>query len=157
MTEPRDRVLAVAASSSYNGIDFVEVTAPRKLIVHFLNAVAVADPKLTVAITGGDSVPMVPLQPILASDWDTDAEGRPQLHLTALVDGDFSNYTLTITAPKIDLILNTAVFSFKATCVSDFDCAPPPCGCPPDDVPVPPIDYLSKDFKSFQPALLEFL
>lgn len=68
MTEPRDRVLAVAASSSYNGIDFVEVTAPETLVVHFLNTVKVADP-LTASITGGDSVPTVPLQPIVAADW----------------------------------------------------------------------------------------
>ena len=156
MTEPRDRVLAVAASSNFNGIDFVEVTAPQTLVVHFLNTVAVADP-LTASITGGDSVPTVPLQPIIASDWGTpDAEGRPLLTLTTLVTGDFSNYTLTLTAPNLDLILNTTVFSFKATCPSDFDCAPSPPVCPPDDVPVPPIDYLSRDFQSFQQALLAF-
>src|ERR1700689_3185442 len=109
MTEPRDRVLAVAASSNFNGLDFVEVTAPQTLVVHFLNTVAVADP-LTASITGGDSEPTVPLQPIIASDWGTpDAEGRPLLTLTTLVTGDFSNYTLTLTAPNLDLILNSTV------------------------------------------------
>ena len=156
MTEPKDRILSVTASTTYNGIDFVVVTAPRTLVVHFLNTVAVADPSMTVAITGGDSVPTVAVKPIVAADWTADAEGRPLLTLTALTDGDFSNYTLTITAPKLDLILDTTVFSFKATCPSDFDCAPPPTECPPNDVPVPPIDYLSRDFQSIQQALLAF-
>jgi hypothetical protein len=156
MTEPRDRVLAVTASGSYNGIDFVEVAPPRTLVVHFLNQVAVADPSITAAVTGGDSVPTVALQPITASDWSTDAEGRPLLTLTALADGDFSNYTLAITAPKLDLILDSTVFSFKAGCPSEFDCAPTPAACPPSQVTVPPIDYLSRDFQSFQQALLAF-
>jgi hypothetical protein len=156
MSEPRDRVLAVAASSSYNGIDFVEVAAPRTLVVHFLNQVRVADPSITTAISGGDSVPTVALQPITVSDWSTDAEGRPLLTLTALADGDFSNYTLTVTAPKLDLILDSTVFSFKANCPSEFDCAPAQAVCPPSQVTVPPIDYLSRDFQSFQQALLAF-
>lgn len=156
--EPKDRVLAVTASNSYNGIDFVEVTPPRTLIVHFLNTVVVEDQSMTATITGGDSVPTVALQlPITHANWLTkDADGRPLLTLTALADGDFSNYTLTLTAPKLDLILNRTVFSFKAACPSDFDCAPAPVVCPPDAVPVPPIDYLSRDFQSFQQALLAF-
>ena len=162
MTEPRDRVLAVANSTTYNGIDFVEVKTPSTpaahptLVVHFLNAVAVADPSLRVAITGGDSVPTVKVGPIPATPWPTDPEGRPLLTLSAQSDGDFSNYTLTITAPTLDLILSTTTFSFKANCPSEFDCAPHVCDCPPSDVPVPPIDYLARDFQSFQQALLAF-
>jgi hypothetical protein len=156
MTEPRDRVLAVAASNTFNGIDFVEVTTPRTLLVHFLNTVIIADPSMTAAITGGDSVPTIALQPITTADWSTDAESRPLLQLTALADGDFSNYTLTLTAPNLDLILDSTVFSFKATCPSDFDCAPAPVVCPAPDVIPPPIDYLSRDFESFQQALLAF-
>src|SRR3974390_1105300 len=151
MAEPKDRVRALIASTSFNGIDFVEVAAPRTLRVHFLNKVTVADPAITATIDGGDSVPTVPLRPINnATDWSTDAEGRPLLTLTTLTDGDFSFYRLTITAPALDLILNSTRFSFKATCPSDFDCAPAPPVCPPDDTPVPPIDYLAKDFLSFR-------
>jgi hypothetical protein len=156
MTEPRDRVLAVVASTTFNGIDFVEVVPPRTLVVHFLNAVSIEEPSMTATITGGDSVPTVALPPITTADWSTDAEGRPLLTLTALAAGDFSNYTLTLTAPKLDLILDTTVFSFRATCPSDFDCTPPPIACPPAPVKVPPIDYLSRDFQSFQQALLAF-
>jgi hypothetical protein len=156
MSGTKDRALAIIASTTYNGIDFVEVAAPRTLIVHFLNKVAVTDPTLTAAITGGDSIPTIPLAPITAADWTTDPQSRPLLTLTALADGDFSNYTLTISAPALDLILDKSTFSFKATCPSDFDCAPITCDCPPDDVPVPPIDYLARDFQSFQQALLAF-
>ena len=157
MTEPRDRVLAIAASTTVNGIDFVEVAAPRTLVVHFLSAVAVADPSIAATITGGDSVPTVAVAKIdNAADWSSDAESRPLLTLHALADGDFSEYRLTITAPALDIILNSTTFSFKATCPSDFDCASPPHQCPPDDTDVPPIDYLAKDYQSFRQALLEF-
>ncbi|HEY1880022.1 MAG TPA: hypothetical protein VGG68_08830 [Caulobacteraceae bacterium] len=156
LSEPRDRILQVATSTSYNGVDFVEVTATRTLVVHFLNTVAVADPSLTAQITGGDSVPSVPLAPVTAADWSSDAEGRPLLSLTALVDGDFSDYRLTITAPKLDLILDSTEFSFKATCPSPFDCAPGPLDCLPPNIQPPPIDYLSRDFQSFRAALLAY-
>jgi len=156
MAEPKDRVLAVIGSTTFNGIDFVEVVAPQTLHVHFLNKVALSGSTVTAAITGGDSVPTVPLAPITAASWSTDTEGRPLLALTALTAGDFSLYTLTLTAPALDLILNASQFSFKATCPSDFDCAPAPNTCPPDTTPVPPIDYLAKDFLSFRQALTEF-
>jgi hypothetical protein len=111
---------------------------------------------MAVAIIGGDSIPTVPVAPIKAADWSTDAEGRPLLTLTALTDGDFSDYVLTITAPKLDLILDTATFSFKATCPSPFDCAPEPCDCPASPIQPPPIDYLARDFESIRQALLAY-
>ncbi|HET7882129.1 MAG TPA: hypothetical protein VFL55_14675, partial [Acetobacteraceae bacterium] len=157
MSEPRDRVRAVIASTSNNGIDFVEVVAPRTLRVHFLNKVAIADPSIAARIDGGDRVPAVPLLPINnATDWSSDAEGRPLLTLTAKIDGDFSNYRLTITAPRLDIFLDSSIFSFKATCPSDFDCAPGTTACPADDTPVPRIDYLAKDFLSFRQALTDY-
>jgi hypothetical protein len=159
MASPRDRIAALIASSLYNGVDFVAVDAvdPRHLTVHFLNAVAVADPALTATITGGDSVPVVPVAPINpAVDWGADAEGRPLLSLRALTDGDFSDYTLTLSgSPSLDLMFSSSLFSFKANCPSDFDCAPAAPDCPPDDIPIPPIDYLAKDFLSFRQALLD--
>ena len=157
LSEPRDRVKTVTASTAFNGIDFVEVVAPRTLHVHFLNTVAVSDPHIKATIDGGDSVPVVPLKAIdSVHDWSSDAEHRPLLTLTALADGDFSLYRLTITAANLDVFLATSTFSFKAGCPSDFDCAPPPHVCPADDTPVPPIDYLAKDFLSFRQALTEF-
>jgi hypothetical protein len=156
MSGSKDRLLAVAASTVENGIDYVAVATPTQLVVHFLNSVAIASPSLTVAITGGDSIPTVATKPISLSDWSNDATGKLLLTLYTVGTGDFSNYTLTISAPTIDLILNTTTFSFKANCPSDFDCAPPPFDCPPSSVQPPPIDYLSRDFQSFQQALLAF-
>jgi hypothetical protein len=156
MPGSKDRLLAVAASSAYNGIDFVDVSAPTTLVVHFLNGVAIDDPALTVSITGGDSIPTVATKLIAPADWSVDAEGKLLLTITTIATGDFSNYTLTITAPKLDLILDSTSFSFKATCPSDFDCAPLPPNCPSPDVQPPPIDYLARDFQSFRQALLAF-
>ena len=157
MTQPRDRVGAILLSPTLNGIDFVEVAAPRSLRVHFLNKVPVANSAIAASIDGGDSVPVVKLKTIdNTTDWSADAEGRPVLSLTALNDGDFSTYRLTLTAPALDLMLSTSMFSFKATCPSDFDCAPPAPDCPDGATDMPPIDYLAKDFLSFRQALTEF-
>src|SRR5262249_41282336 len=112
-------------------------------------------PSLTVTIDGGDSIPTVATAPIGGADWHT-VGGKLRLTLTTKGIGDFSNYTLTIVAPKLDLILNSARFSFHPNCPSEFDCAPPPGACPPSDVVPPPIDYLARDFQSFRQALLAF-
>jgi hypothetical protein len=160
MSEPRDRFLALLKSATFNGIDFVTVDEvdPRTLRVHFINAVSVTAPNLKARITGGDSIPAVPVADIdPVTDWTLDLEGRPVLTLHARLEGDFSNYTLTLRdAPALDIAYSATTFSFKANCPSDFDCAPRPAACPPDDTIVPPIDYLAKDFRSFRSALLDF-
>lgn len=163
MVAPKDRLGALIASTTLNGVDFVVVDAvdPRTLRVHFLNAVILSGATITATITGGDSIPAIPVAPIAAGDWGTDAEGRPLLTLHAALAGDFSNYTLTLTIPAanpqlLDFAFASGPFSFKANCPSDFDCAPPPPDCPPDDTELPPIDYLAKDFTSFRRALLDF-
>ncbi len=156
MTQTRDRVLAVTASTNFNGLDFVEVTSPTTLVVHFLNEVSIASPVPSVTITGGDSIPTIIVNAILPADWGDDGAGHVLLTLTTVATGDFSEYLLTLNQPQLDLILNNSSFSFKATCPSDFDCAPAPCNCPEPNVPVPPIDYLSRDFLSFRTALLGY-
>jgi hypothetical protein len=160
MVEPRDRYVALLESTIYNGIDFVTVDEvdPRTLRVHFVNAVSVQSATLEATITGGDSVPTVPVVGIVdATDWGVDLEGRPVLTLHAKIDGDFSDYTLTLlNGPALDIAFASTAFSFKANCPSDFDCAPEPPVCPPDDTDVPPIDYLAKDFLSFRAALMDF-
>jgi len=165
MADPplRDRRGELIKSTSINGIDFVVVDPGNSsiLTVHFLNSVALSGAKVTASITGGDSVPNVPVDTIKPADWGSDAEGRPLLTLRALIAGDYSEYTLTLSIPAadpqlIDIVFSSSQFSFKANCPSDFDCASPPLACPPDDTLVPPIDYLAKDFLSFRGALLEF-
>ena len=155
----RDRFTALQLSTQWNGIDFVEVDAADASIlrVHFLNAVTVAEPGLKARIEGGDRVREVATAPIKPADWLLDAEARPLLILHLLGEGDFSNYRLTL-APsgKLDRAYASVVFSFKALCPTEFDCEAEAPDCPPDDTPLPPIDYLAKDFLSFREALSEF-
>jgi hypothetical protein len=162
LSEPRDRYNALYASTSLNGIDYVALVPgnQHQLRVHFINKVEPLH-ALQAGITGGDSIPTVTVAAIdPVNDWSTDTDGRPllTLHLPA-GGGDFSEYTLTLTAATagqntlLDRYYSTAAFSFKAFCDSDFDCAPPPHICPPETEPQPVIDYTAKDFNSFVQAL----
>lgn len=159
MADAKDRLIELLKSTTLNGIDFVELDAadPTVLRVHFLNAVAVATAGIAASINGGDRIPSVPVRAIdNATDWSSDADGRPLLTLHLGGQGDFSNYALSITGAPLDLFFASTRFSFKALCPSDFDCAPAPPFCPPDDTPLPAIDYLAKDYLSFRQALSDF-
>ena len=155
-----DRLADLIASTAYNGIDFVEIasTGQTRLVVHFLNAVTV-EGTLTgtapVQVTGGRSVPAVPVLPIAAADWGADDQGRPLLALTTAFCGDFSSYQLSIGSPALDPYFASIRFTFKAGCPSILDCAPLARTC---DLPsgAPAIDYLAKDFASFRAALLDY-
>ena len=155
----KDRLEALLASTTLNGIDFVEVASAdqRTLRVHFVNAVAVAGTVTDPQITGGESIPTVAVNPINnGSDWSADAEGRPILTLTTVIAGDFSFYTLSLTSTVLDRYYSQSQFSFKANCPSTLDCEAPSPPCPPVAGNPPPIDYLAKDFLSFRQALLDF-
>jgi hypothetical protein len=159
MAEPKDRFTELLKSTTLNGIDFVELDSadPAILRVHFLNAVSVATPGIAATIAGGDRIPVVAVAPIdNATDWSTDADGRPLLTLHVGGEGDFSDYALSITGAPLDILYASTRFSLKAMCPSDFDCAPRPPFCPPDDTPLPPIDYLAKDYLTFRQALSDF-
>ena len=117
MTEPRDRFTELLKSTTLNGIDFVEVDPgdPAILRVHFLNAVSVATPGIAAIITGGDRIPSVTVATIdNATDWSIDADGRPLLTLHLGGQGDFSDYTLSITGAPLDIFYASTRFSFKA-------------------------------------------
>ncbi len=159
MAEPKDRFIALLKSTTLNGIDFVELDPadPTILRVHFLNAVRIATAGMAATIDGGDRIPSVAVAPIdNATDWSTDTDGRPLLTLHVGGHGDFSDYTLSITGAPLDIYYASTRFSFKALCPSDFDCAPTSPFCPPDATPLPPIDYLAKDYLSFRQALSDF-
>jgi hypothetical protein len=155
-----DRLAALRASTTLNGIDFVEITAAdqRSLRVHFLNTVTVASTLAAtspITVTGGGSVPSVPVGPVAATDWGADDEGRPTLDLHTPFPGDFSFYVLHIESSALDAYYASARFTFKAGCPSDLDCvAPEECLPPLSGGPV--IDYLAKDFASFRAALLDY-
>jgi hypothetical protein len=155
--ESKDRRAALLASTSFNGIDFVEIAnaAQTSLVVHFLNGVPVGNLSSQPTITGGETIPAVPVLPVSAGDWGYD-EGHLVLRLRVAAPGDFSTYTLTIHHPVLDPFFDHAPFSFKALCPSDLDCETLPPVCPPATTEVPPINYLAKDFLSFRQALLDF-
>ncbi len=157
--DSRDRRKALLSSQTLNGIDFVEIANPEQteLKVHFLNGVAITGmPSDPPKITGGERIRSVAVNPVNdATDWDFDGN-HVVLDLKVAAPGDFSNYTLTLQSPNLDLFFASAVFSFKARCPSDLDCKETTPLCPPVQADVPPIDYLAKDFLSFRQALLDF-
>src|SRR3954454_15896835 len=122
-----DRLADLIASTTLNGVDFVEITRADQtgLRVHFLNPVTVTGTVSAVTITGGESTPTVPVIPFGAADWGADDEGRPLLDLRTPFPGDFSFYRLSVVSPVLDSYFSSARFSFKAGCPSDLDCAPP--------------------------------
>lgn len=156
---PRDRLLDLLASTTVNGIDYVEVREadPKRVFVHFLNGVDLSGATLSAEITGGDRIAEVAAGPIAPADWSVDFDGRPVLALRVAGRGDHSTYTLQLSgAAALDPHTAQAAFSFFAFCPSDVDCAPAPAVCPPDDTPMPAIDYLARDYDSFKQALSEF-
>jgi hypothetical protein len=156
--EPIDRQALLLTSTAFNGIDFVEIAnrAQTVLRVHFLNAVPLAGSLSGLpTITGGETIRAVTVHPINDdNDWSLD-DDHLVLTLTVAAPGDFSNYTLEIPSPHLDIFYRSTFFSFKARCRSDLDCKTPPVECPPIPGDVPPIDYLSKDFLGFRQALLD--
>ncbi|HET9442221.1 MAG TPA: hypothetical protein VFO65_02790, partial [Acidimicrobiales bacterium] len=162
--DTRRRDAAVAAA--LNGIDFVEVATPdqRTLRVEFLLPLpgepgGPAGPVLTtdhLRIEGGVRVLGVRVQSVAAA-------GR---RLTVVVDraGDFSPYTIrVVTDPGSDIppagfdpALSWRELSFKAGCDTPFDCQPPPAPGSPRP-PSPVIDYLARDFESFNRLLADRL
>ena len=156
--DSRDRRALVLNSTAYNGIDFVAIvnTAQTVLVAHFLNAVNVQGTLTgSPVISGGETIPTVPVLPINPGDWGWD-DGHAVLTLRVAAPGDFSNYTLTLASPVLDQFFSQITFSFKAGCPSDLDCETPPAPCPPATGAAPPINYLAKDFLSFRQALLDF-
>ena len=127
MTVPvKDRREALLASTTLNGIDFVEIASPdqQTLRIHFLNHVALKGTVSNPRISGGETIRTVAVIPINdATDWSVDAEGRPILTLTTVVDGDFSFYTLSLQSASLDSFFAQSVFSFKAACPSEISTA----------------------------------
>ncbi|MDO8586982.1 MAG: baseplate J/gp47 family protein [Armatimonadota bacterium] len=142
----------------FNGIDFVEVSNDQTTLrAHFFNKVSVKEKIETVTITGGQTIPTVPVESV--AGWTEDG-GHLVLTLKVKEPGDFSNYALTLSGPEISNVLDpyfaSAQFSFKAGCPSKLDCARPLVACPTLPADLPPIDYMAKDFQSFRRAILDF-
>ena len=152
------RRAAVDASATVNGIDFLEVSPDQKtLAVTFLHDFGLA--ALTVAnvvIEGG--VRITPVRVL------TVASAGPVLTVTVDRAGDYSSYTLRLRrsdaddSPPADFDpqLSSVEFSFKASCLDDFDCRSD-VECPPALLPEPELDYLAKDYASFRRLMLDRL
>jgi hypothetical protein len=149
---------AIRASSTLNGIDFLEVSPnQRTLSVTFLRDSGIAAlTSANVVVEGG-----VRIKPIRVGAVSADART-----LSVHVDppGDFSNYRLRLRSsdtdespPKgFDPQLSAVDFSFKASCDNDFDCKTDDF-CPPRVLPEPELDYLAKDYLSFRRLMLDRL
>jgi hypothetical protein len=171
--ERRQRVLASAkqiGGLALNGLDFLEVLdadAPtpadrQKLIdLTFLKPDGVTgggQPLLApgnFVITGGVRIKDVRVTAVAAG---ADAK---TLRLTLNAFGDFSAYSLRLVRPdgddppdNFDPALAEIIFSFKADCPTDFDCAHG-AGAGEAPPPGPPIDYLAKDYESFRRLMLD--
>ncbi|MBS0465698.1 MAG: putative baseplate assembly protein [Proteobacteria bacterium] len=165
-SNPR-RVAALRAAAQetpprwFNGIDYLEVVhgAPR-LVLSFVHDLSKAPPTPLAAgnveILGGERVQGLRVLGVSAS-------GK---QLTVELDGvgDFSRYQLRLVAGPatdappagIDPALAQITFGFKVDCPSDLDCRPANA-CPPEQQPVPDIDYLARDYPSFHRLVLDRL
>ena len=138
-----------------NGIDYVVIANPKKtaIEVHFLTSTSLADTITAATITGGQTIPSVA---VTSSRWSTGADSRPVLTLELAASGDSSTYTLSLTSPSLDPYFSHAQFSFAAGEPSTLDCRTQAAISQTQPPPVPPINYLAKDFLSFRDALSDF-
>ena len=155
------------AAKNLNGLDFILVTlspavSPTEahLEAHFFNdlnldalvAAAAVPGQITalLPIAGGERVPAGPL----AGQVQATAVTHPSTGVLAIVVqpiGDYSIYTLTVQQNGFDPLLSDLDFRFRPGCFSS-DCAPRTANQP---APVDPqIDYLAKDYASFQHTLI---
>lgn len=165
---PDRKKLVAAEDSVINGIDYLEVFTvnQRTLKIYFLQNLpgetkgVPANPPLkkeNIFIEGGVRVKKINVTSV----------SRSENVLTVRVDntGDFSIYTLKICTSAInkdtppagfDQQLSAIDFSFKINCPNEFDCSAEVI-CPPDETEEPAIDYLAKDYGSFNRLMLDRL
>ncbi|MEO1515430.1 MAG: hypothetical protein AAFV95_10465 [Bacteroidota bacterium] len=163
MSTAPDRLKNLLAQNQLTGIDFVYVFSDQQTLeVHFLQSpsalaspldapgpagLALEDIRIFCSSDEG-SMPDIP---IVAMNWNGEL-----LRLQTAQPGDFTLYKLRISDARIDRYYRDAIFSFKANCPSDLDCAPQVPDCPPDKEVDAPVQYLARDFWSFRKALLDF-
>lgn len=145
-----------------NGIDWLDVVdleaatpalRQRQLRVGFVNSPppAALTPE-NFSITGGERI-----VGILVDQVSYDGT-VVVLHLTAY--GDFSPYVLNVIGSDgnplsgLDPLLASISFGFKVECPADIDCQQNTC-CEPAAEPLPPIDYLAKDYATFRQQMLD--
>ncbi|HUX87148.1 MAG TPA: putative baseplate assembly protein [Chloroflexota bacterium] len=175
------------AGGTTNGIDYLEVLdkdAPagsppqQTLLIHCFLPVVGLD-QHNAQILGGvrvtsigiawaapaNAVPSGLLNPAESAFLTTLSDRNNVFVVRTTSTGDFSTYTLRlILSPSqsglppanFDPVLSSIDFSFKVDCFSDFDCRAAAI-CSPVQVATPQIDYLAKDFASFNRLMLDRL
>ena len=156
------------AAKGLNGIDFVLVTLSpavtptvAQLEVHFFNDLHLSDVEADAAAHPDQIWSMLPIaggERILAGpvtgQVQVTAVSHPStgvLLLTVQPIGDYSVYTLTAQLTGFDPILSQIEFRFRPGCFSS-ECAPRTVN--PPAPPQPQIDYLAKDYASFQHSMI---
>ncbi len=169
-TERRRRIREkahAAGGSEPNGIDYVEVDEKQTTItVFFLNKAPHDIERANVRITGGVRIRDIQVLSIQLCEVE-DPERDDCMRVEVDRPGDFSIYTLHLVNAHdgspgasplngFDPRYAQIDFSFKASCPSDLDCAPPST-CYKEPAPEPEIDYLAKDYSSFRQLILDRL
>ncbi len=142
------------------GIERVAVDdAQAQLIVTFVRAIAPGElaallQRGSYTLTGGARI----FPRILSAALPAVPDPLNRTIVLALdVIGDFSIYTLTVTAPEVDPFFADVTLRFRLACDDAFDCRTPVAApAPPPEIAVS-IDYLGKDYASFRQALLDFV
>jgi len=168
----RRELLLANPGLNLNGIDFVEFSQPGNiLLVHFLYKIPAGLYGLagtyfsTIRIEGG--VRIVGITAV-QSGIQIHAGDPNTLEIPVTAQGDYSTYWLSFgwqyvaaddswsfNLPGIDRQFSVAQVNFRPGCAIDFDCAP--TATTPPLPPGPPLDYLSRDFASFQQLLLDLV
>ncbi|MEV6693807.1 baseplate J/gp47 family protein [Micromonospora sp. NPDC051196] len=163
------RLRVVKAAGQLNGIEYLEVATAgprqRTLLVRLLKAASgiTAD---QVTIDGGERIRTVGVEWVVAATALPVGEDPgivsglvdPQQVLVVRTEqtGDFSYYTLHLTAPGVDPVLDEVEFTFKVDCDATGDCRDR-CRCNDQRAQAPQLDYLAKDYASFRRMLLDRL
>lgn len=154
---PRRRT-AILAHPTINGIDYLEVSDDElTLSVHFLKDLApgtLGQDKFL--IEGGERITNIRVKPVMQK------ADLKIIDVPVNGPGDFSTYTLRLVKSALDKSTpdgfdpesSSVEFSFKVECPSDFDCKAVR-ECPPEPREEPDINYLAKDYASFDQLMLD--
>lgn len=161
-----DRIEVLRTHDDIVGIDFVYVSENQQTLFVYYHPAATLNAQQILGViqpdqikiyspSGGEWLPVVPLDPAFPPTWAT-RDGRRVLRVRTSMPGDFSRYRFQLNHPLVDPYFKEVGFSFKANCPSELDCAPKPHECPDEDLVDYPVNYLARDFWSIRQALLDF-
>lgn len=166
----RDAVLAqlTIKGVDFNGLDYLEVLDSTTLLLHFIHPLKPgALGKENVRIAGGERIRNVTVVDVTshirqgAARQEDAGEEREHhsnmLKVTVNQPGDYSTYTLSLTAdPRqlvLDPLLSTIDFTFQLP-ANTIDCQQEEL-CVPEAQVIPAIDYMAKDYTSFRQLMLD--